>query len=409
MKNNGRGGSPNLRPVTRIELSEKNVKLRWIAIVVLLVIAVVFIGRGVYAMLNVQPGWQAVEITSKIPNTSREFSLQYDFSESGGSASALLRQLQECYRKASEDAFLLFSAETEGEGNVHSLNAHINEAVTLDPRLYRALEEIEASAAPYFFLAPAMAEYDRVFLCGTDSEAALYDPAQNPETARWLSQLGAFVTDPAEIFLELLGSNQARLTVGEGYRAFAEKSGIESFFDFGWMKNAFIADFLAQALEEQGFTRGYLMSYDGFTRNLDTRGMDYAVNVFDRRGGDLYLPAMLHYNRPMSLVFLRDYPVGDRDQWHYYGYESGEIVTAFLDPADGMSKPAIPTLLSYSESLGCGEMVQKLLPVFIADTFDPAGLAIARMETVWCRDGVVYHTEENAGLELNPESGYRIA
>lgn len=396
MKNNGRGPRPYLPPVKRIVLPEGNEKLRWIAIVVLLAIGVTAIAMGVYSLVNVEPGWQSVEITSQVPNTAGDFALQYDFTGMGAQATVRMRELSELYRQASEKAWLLFSAPAVSP----------NEILTVEPELYDALGKITETTAPYFFLAPVMEEYDRMFLCQDDGEAARYDPNQNPEIAEYLSQIAAFVTDPAQISLELLGENRVRLNVGAEYLAFAEENGIESFFDFGWMKNAFVADYLAAALSEKGFTRGYLASYDGFTRNLDDRGIDYSVNIFDRRGNDLYRPAKLTYSGPMSLVFLRNYPQTAQDRWHFYAYESGKAVSAFVDPADGRDKTAIGTLLSYSKTAGCADILLNLLPVFVADTFDPAPLeamAAKNIHTIWSEGATLRHTEKTARIEGFPD------
>lgn len=411
MKKNGRDRRPYIPPVRQIQLPEINVKGRWIAIVVLLAIAVVAIGSGLYALVNVEPGWQTVEISSNQPNCSRDFALQYDFSDAAGSASAQMRQLSEIYRQATEDAYRIFSAHEEADGNVYHINIHPNESVAVDPALYKALSLVDKKTAPYFFLAPAMAEYDRLFLCSDDGEAAQYDPTRNPDTISWLRELGGIISDPANISLELLGGNRVRLNVSQDYLAFARENGIEIFLDFGWMQNAFIADFLAEILSENGFTNGYLVSHDGFTRNLDTRGKGYTLNLFDHRNGQLYLPGKFHYTVPMSLVSLRDYPMSDQDRWHYYTYETGEIVTAFLDPSDAMSKTSIGNLLGYSETEGCARILMELLPVFVAGKFDPQPLEAAADDgiySIWCAENTIYHTEEGAGLELNQDSGYRM-
>lgn len=409
MSNNGRGRRPYIPPVRRIEMPEINEKARWIAIVVLLAIGVVAIGKGLYALVSVQPGWQTVEVASKQPSCSREFALQYDFSD--GNASARMRQLSEVYRQATEDAYRIFSAQEEGSENVYDVNAHPNEPVTVDPALYEALSLVDEKTALYFFLAPAMEEYNRMFLCQDDGEAARYDPTRNPETAAWLKQLAGIISDPAQISLEVLGENQVQLHVSPEYLDFAAENGIEAFFDFGWMKNAFIADFLAEVLTENGFTNGYLVSFDGFTRNLDTRGNDYTVNLFDHRNGQLYLPGKFQYAAPMSLVSLRDYPMSDQDQWHYYTYETGETVTAFLDPRDAMSKTSIGNLLGYSENEGCARILLELLPVFVADEFNHSQLETAAGEkiySIWCTENTIRHTEEQAELEVAPDSGYRV-
>ncbi len=119
--------------------------------------------------------------------------------------------------------------------------------------MYQALTLFDETTAPYLFLAPAMAEYERVFLCEDDGEAARFDPRKNSETKQWLAELAAFVSNPEHIRLELLGSNQAVLHVSQAYLAFAEENGLETFLELGWMKNAFAADYLAEQLQENSW------------------------------------------------------------------------------------------------------------------------------------------------------------
>lgn len=401
MSKNARDNRPYIRPVTRIELPDGHFKARWIAIAVLTAIAITALGTGLHSLLNIEPGWHTVEAASKELNCSGDFTLQYDFSGTGGGATELLRRLTGVYKQAAEDAYRIFNAGAEGD--LSRINAHPNEAVSVDPALYRALAQVPAELTPHLFLAPAAAEYSRLFLSQNDTEAALNDPTRNPETAAWLAELTGFLNDRTQISLDLLDGGRVRLNLGDGYQAFAREYGIETFLNFGWMKNAFIADFLAQSLTECGFTSGYLASFDGFTRNLDSRGGDYALNLYARRGNDIALPARFHYDRPMALVFLRDYPMSERDRWHYYAYETGELVTAFLDPRDAMSRCAVPELLGYSEEAGCAEILMTLLPVFVAGEFNPASLeGNGRVSAVWWEGASARHTDPAARLELLP-------
>ena len=385
MKKYGRDNRPYIRPVKRVELSETNVKIRMIAIVVLLAIAVTAIGTGLMSVLKTEPGWQLVQANSQKANCGSDFVLQYDFSLDGGDASAKYRQLEILYSQAVEEAFLIFSADVEDAAcaNAAFLNAHLNEIVTVHEALYEALSLVVQYNDRHVFTAPAAVEYNRVFLSEGDAEAMQYDPAHNAETARWLQDLAIFVSDEGHIGLDILDNNQVRLNVSEEYLAFGEEYGIEIYLDFGWMTNAFRADYLADALKDAGFTNGYLASYDGFTRNLDTRGNSYSVNLFARNGNDINLPAQLDYNRPVSIVALRDYPMTQEDRWHYYGYENGDIVTAFVDPVDCRSKCAISDLVCYSYDLGCAEVLMQSAKTFTADAFLEENLAQLTQEGIW--------------------------
>lgn len=395
---------PYLKPVTKIELTVGDEKRRWILAGVCLLIGIAAIAYGFSQALRVQPGWEEVTVQSQQTHLGRDFQFQYDFTEAGGKATAVNTALTKCYSRGAERAYQLFSSDVEEPGlyNMAYLNRHVNEAVTVEKELHRALSQVAASESRQLFLAPARVEYDRVFLCETDAEAAIYDPARNEETKAWLEELSVFVHDPSHIRLEMLEDSQVKLAVSREYLAFAEENGIEVFADFGWMRNAFAADLMAEALMEQGFTKGYLTSFDGFTRNLDGSGT-YTQNLFARNGNDIYMPGRIHYTGPMAIVALRDYPVSDRDRWNYYSYEDGAVVTGFLDSADGMSKSATTDLLACSREMGCGELALELAEVWICGSFQPD--ALAGISAVWPQDKTLCYNDEALQLELLPGSG----
>lgn len=408
MSKHGRDRRPYIKPVTRLELSEANIKYRWIAIAVLLAVAVVAIGYGVHLALSVEPGWQEVTATADEVNCARDFTLMYDFSAGDINPTVAHKKLQLLYTSLTESAYRFFSAEAEGTDNLYALNANINTVVILDPVVYHALERIADAGLRHPFMAPVQSLYASVFLSAGDAEASHFDPMQSPELMLLVKQTAAYTNDPEMISLELLGDCKARLNVAEDYLSFARDCGIETFLDLGWMKNAFIADYIAEALEAEGFCYGYLASYDGFTRNLDIRGTDYTTAIFDRQGTDILMPANFHYSGRQSIVSLRDYPLSDQDQWNYYVYDSGEITTVFLDPEDGVSKSAPDTLVSYSEKLGCSEILLKTAGIFTAETLDREALMeLSRQEvhSIWFEENALLYTQKDAQLQIMTETG----
>jgi len=408
MRNSNRGRrTPYVRPVQRVELSEANVKLRLILIVVLLAVAVVAIVIGFSSALKTEPGWQRIEVQSTQLNCGEDFVLDYDFTNAGSAASAEFKKLTTLYSAACEDAFRIFSPDVQGNGfaNVHDLNLRPNETVTVEPVLYNALTMIQQHQNRSIYLGGIYTEYERIFRAETEVEAASYDPAQNGEQLEYVTQLAAFASDPAMIDVQLLGENQVKLQVSDEYLEFARMYEIENLIDFGWVKNAFIADYLAQVLTDNGYTDGYLASFDGFTRNLDTRGNTYSVNVFDRCGSDIYLPAVMTYQAPSSLVFLRDYPMGKADVWHYYAFQNGRIASILIDPSDGMNKAAVDSLLSYGNQ-SCAQLLLQIAPVFVADEFSEASLqamASNGIHSIWCEEQSVVYTDEAVVLTIQPQ------
>lgn len=408
MSKQARDKRPYIPPVTRIELPEGNIKLRMILIVVLLSIAVVAVIYGFSTILNTEPGWQEVEASASQLNCSQDFVLMYEFGKEGRNATEEYRAVSRMYTQLTESGYQIFSADAEiaDLGNLYYLNRHPNEVVTVAHELYLALEQVEKYESRYLYLGPVYDAYDSVLLAENSAEAALYDPARNPELTDYVQQTTAYCNDPEMIRVELLENDQVKLVVAEAYESYAEENGIETFLDFGWMSNAFIADYMAKTLADSQYTNGYLVSYDGFTRNLDDRGGSYSFNLFDRVESDIFMPARLEYQAPMNIVYLRNYPLSEQDRWHYFAYDDGGITSVMVDPADGMARSATDNLVAYSAEAGCAEMLLQLAPVFIAEALEEQKLhSLKNMEFVWGEGKVLCFTEEEAALELLPESG----
>lgn len=415
MKKHARDNRPHIRPVTRIELSEKNIKLRWILIVVFLSIAVVSVTMGLVSALNTEPGWQEVTVSTTNINCSQDFVLMYEFGAEGLSATAEFKNVSSLYSQLTETGYTIFSAETESDvHNVWYLNRHVNEPVTVPRALYQALTLLAEADCRYPFLAPAVSMYDSLFLARSDAEAALYDPNLEQDSVEIMGQIAAFAADPAMISLELLGNDQVCLRISEEYLAYGEETGIETYLDFGWMKNAFLADYLADALQAEGYTRGYLASYDGFTRNLDDRDEVFSFNVFDRWENTITIPARLQYSGAVSIVSLRNYPLSEEDRWHYYAYESGVIRSVYLDVTDAVSRSSTDNLVLYGRTESCAALLLEAAPLFIAEELDEAALsALARRDihSIWGEGHTLRCTDPAALLELLPDSGgadYRL-
>lgn len=404
MRNSRRSAKDHVRPVQKIELSDKNPKRRIIFAVLFLIFGMVCIGIGLMSALETETEWQEIEASTNKPNCASDFVLMYDFSDAGKNASTMSKALTNLYSEAVVTGHQIFSAYEREDGlcNVAYLNDHVNEIVTVEKPLYQALEQVVSSGDRHIYLAPAMERYRLVFSSESDEEAALYDPSTSQETARWLGELAKYVSDPEMIEVVLYDQCRAQLKVSEAYIAFAEEHEISILLDFDWMTNAFLADYLAQVLTENGFTSGYLSSYDGFTRNLDSRSNTYYVSLMTMGEDSVVIPAVMSYEGPMSLALFRNFSVSDSDTWHYYTYASGETATPYLEIESCLSKTSADSLLSYSAELGCGEILLQTIGLYASDTLDEQRLN--RLDgqgigSIWCEDKSIYYN--NSDLKLN--------
>lgn len=396
--------------IRNIELSDKNTKLRLILAAVLLVVGMVAIALGVNSCVSAQTGWQEVQVSSEKRNCSQDFVCNFYFGGAGMDATLEHRQVVECYSRGAEEAYEIFNTGMEDSslGNLTQVNAHPNEAVTVEPGLYEALKLVAESGSRHVYLAPVYEEYNQIFQSDLEALAAEYDPTKNPDQKAYLQKVAAFANDPAHVGVELVGSNQVKLFVSAEYLAFAREYGITNYLDFGWMKNAFIIDFLARKLEDAGHTNGYIASFDGYTRNLDRRGQSYNFNLFDRLGNEVFMPATLQYTQPISIVFLRNYPMSGRDWVNYYSFSDGGIATALADPADGMYKSATDNLVAYSTDCSCARIALSVAPLFIAENLDETtlnALAADGVNSIWFKNQTLFYNQKDVKLVIQETEG----
>lgn len=389
---------PHPKPVEKIQLSDQKTKLRLALVILLVLVAAGAFVYGVMSGLGKDSGWTTIEVNSSAGlNCGNEFVFQYYLGASGLSATAESKQISALYTDAMVKAYQLFTNDGES-GNLHNvyyINRHPNEEIEVDALLYRAFETCEAYGNRNLYLAPVYEQYDSLFYCNEDWETESFDPLQNEELAVSFAELSAFARDAGQVEVQLLGDNRIRLYVSEDFLKYAEETYISSFIDFYWMKNAFIADFIADVMLENGYTRGSISSYDGFIRNLDDSGTGYSFNLYDRVGQNVYPAAVMQYTGSVSIVYLRDYRMNSLDFQHYYEFADGRIRTAYLDVADGLSKAAVPNLVSYSESEGCANLLMQMIPAYITDSFNRENLPAY---SVFCEDGVVYHNDPDLKL-----------
>ena len=388
----------------KIELNARHAKLRLALALLLLAVGIGAFGYGLFHRSAPDAGWAQIEAApSNVPSCSGDFIFLYPLGATASPA-AEQRTLAALYTDACEAAYRLFTNDVEfaGLANVRYLNAHPNEEVPLDPALYRAFEQIAASGDRSLYLAPIREVYDNIFTCADPAQTAEFDPRQNEELRSWFADVCARINDPAQVNVELLGGDRAVLRASDEYLAWARSEEIESFIDFNWMKNAFIADYLAGQLSDAGYAMGTLSSVDGFMRNLDTTdSAEYALSILDRDGDTVLPAATLRYRGARAIVALRDFPASAADASRYAPLPDGSFATPYLDAADGLCKCSVPSLTAYSETAGCAEILLQLIPVYIADSLDPSTLstlASSGIQSVYCAEGAICYTEEGIGL-----------
>ena len=389
---------PPVRKIINIELPEGRLGLRIALVIVLIVLAVASFALGINSLVSTDAGLTEITALSGEMNAGSSFTFYYYLGYGGADATDEKRELRNVYTEAATDALELFCAdiETEETGGLYRLSRSPNEILNVDEALYSALEQLEASDSRYHYLAPLYEQYYALCSSMGDEEAAQYDPRLDAAQGEFFAEAAAFAADETAVDIELLGDGKVRLRVSDEYLAFAQENGIVSFLDLGWMENAFIADYLAETLEAAGYTRGALISDDGFMRCLDEEtGSEYSFNFTHREGGEVTVLSTLRFSGRVSIACLRDYPAEGSDGEGYYLYENGTLRSPFLDTSDGLDRSSKPELCGYSFDEGCAALALTLAPIFIADTLNTEALVTLENEGItvyYAKDGALCST-----------------
>lgn len=393
-------------PVQDIEVSDKHTKLRITVVIVAAVAAIVAFGFGISNCISEEKGWKTLSDDTGMESSSADFSCRYFLEKDGQDGKKLLAEANADYIAACSQAYKIFNAQTEfaNLSNLASLNKSVNTVVTVDEALYSALSAVKDSGSRALYLAPAYTYYYSIFYATDDGYAEINDPARNEDVAAKFTQISAYANNPEHVDLKLLGENKVRLCVSDEYARFVSEEEYGVYLDFFILKNAFIADYIADYMAEKG--HGVLISsIDGYVKSTLSDEITYTLNVFDRDGNYENLAAAINCKGKMSAVRFRNYNT-DRDLSYdyFYTYSDGGTVTPYLDE-NGLNRSCTDNLLAYSYSKGCAEVMLKALPVYTSDELEYASIShlkASSVYTIYCEGKEVRYNDTAMDENLKP-------
>lgn len=402
------------KPVERVEVNEKGTKKRIVLLIVAILVALGAFGYAIGTLTKVETGWYVIEATSASEmNCAQDFVFRYYLGHSGIGAAAENKALSMLYTEATEKAYQIFNARENSlpYNNIYFLNRNLNQPVQVDEALYDAFALVEKTGSRYMYLGPAFQEYHSLFFCTEEWETEGFDPYRNEDQKAYLAQVAAFANDPAHIQLQLMGENTVQLNVSEAYQAFAKEYGIRDYLDLYLMQDAFIIDYLANTLQEAGYTMGVLSSYDGYTRCLSEKALDYANPVYAQVDA-LHVTevARVQYPGGTSMVQFHSMPINPQKELYYFQFKNGDTRTAYLDEKDGLCKEALPLLSATSRDMGCAETALRLMPLYAADVLDTKALQTLAEEGIYplyCENNTVFAADPQMTVNILTE-GYTL-
>lgn len=119
----------------KIELSQKNIKLRWVAAIAFFAVGAASLAFALNSYLTPETGWEQIAINGDYGETcADEFLLMYHLGSGEESPSTEKKAVTNIYTDSCEEAYKIFHSETEydGVGNLAAINAGPNQEVTVD-------------------------------------------------------------------------------------------------------------------------------------------------------------------------------------------------------------------------------------------------------------------------------------
>ena len=388
---------PQELPLKEEKLLNKKNLIRLVIVGVLIAIAVSAFSFGVGKLISAESGYRTVECTANVANCSSDFIFTYNLGVSGISPTVELKAVTNLYNEKAPYYYRLFhpTEQFEDMNNVASLNAGANTELKVPDELYAALEKASADEGRNVFLAPFFAYYDTLYSSTYDEDAATWDPQRNPELAAEYEKTLSFVTSDEHIRLELNGEGKVVLRVSGEYLEYAEEVGITSFIDFGWTKNAFIADGLASDMISAGYTHGVISSRDGYIRNMDAGGTEYAFDIFDERDGYIRALGKLIYTGDAAICSLHQFILDETEAQMVYKYGDGTRVTRYVSAKDALSHGQGAAVV-YSKDSCCADILLSVLPYYLdgaVQDYTASGVGVIYS------DGQTVHTIPLDGFE----------
>jgi hypothetical protein len=370
---------------------------RILAVLLLLCVGMTAIGLGLKNLFSKDSGWTQIQTTENtVLSDSFEFNYYLD-----KNPLAEFKQLSKIYTGELKKEAAIFDPGYSNENckNLYYLNHNLNRLIELEPQLYDALKKFYDSDNRDIFLGEIYKWYDRLFLCSYDYETEGLDPYNDKELKKYFAQLAEFAKDKGSIDIEFMPEYRVKVNVSEEYLNFMAENEIDTPIDFYWYKNAIIADNLAEALTDSGYRRGYILTKDGYIRNLQKSDEKFSLFLYDRDKNTVRDVATITLTGRESAVYYHSYRLKNQTGDLHYVYSDGTSRNPYVDINDGLCKSALDDLLVYSYGLGCLDIRLKTSAFYITDgDFTAEKILNMGIYPVFTLDKTIYSFDNDAEI-----------
>lgn len=266
-------------------LSTKHFKLRMVAFILVLIVAVGAFGYGFSNMGKMEPGYY--EITESADKEALLYgngiTLTYLFTGESDAIKEEKNRVEAAYSAALNRAYKLLDADNHYEGyqNIAVLNENVGQDVEVSDELYAILKDAYEKTLErqgYNMFAGAFyAHWNEILIL---EEPAEFDPLLQDEEAGRLSALAEKMNTQDNFALAFSedGTNRVRLEVSQDYIDFCrENEEKEVYIDLNLLHDAYLMEIVVSALENAGYSDGFMTTDSGLTVSLSgLKGGEYS-------------------------------------------------------------------------------------------------------------------------------------
>lgn len=308
-----------------IRISTSNITLRAIGFVIALVVAVCAFSFGIASIGNKEPGYYEIEASAseQAERYALGFTLNLYLDGESNAIKEQMAQAQEVYSTSLLRAYMLLDVDNTYDGvvNLATLNASLGQTVEVGDELCAILadawEKTQQGGGYNLFSGVLVHEWESIL---TVDQPLDYDPLTNDNSAQRISAL-AMETARLTHFDLTAENGCVTVRVSEDYLSFLRENEYElCILNTNLLREAYLARIVCDALEQAGFTNGYLVTDSGLTVSLSTHESGKFC-LYTHPGDEAVLAATVDVMGGAVCSTLRSFPLSD-GEFRYYSVEN---------------------------------------------------------------------------------------
>jgi len=334
-----------------IVVSTKNVKKRTVLFILTVLVAVCAFAIGIGRLTYKEAGYYQIDanLSDEASHAGDGIFLTCYLDGKSRDIREALNRIKDLYSAALERSYKLLDADKEYEGycNLATVNNSCGEEIEVGEALLNILLDADSRSGGKnnfsLYSNPLIREWDSI-LSLTEPEE--YDPVRNEDSRQRLESLAELCSDTDLFSVTVTDQAAGRIRVEVSEEAAEKLQELEidcGLLSLGRLTEAYRLTLIRDALEEAGFTNGYLTTNNGLSlalRDYD-RGLLTVYGYEDQTAKQM---AAFAFPKGGSAAMMRAFGMTENEALYYKTEDNGKIL--FRHPWFSLEKGDYPGLLA---------------------------------------------------------------